>query len=239
MKNVNSFYDEILMNLKKEEEINPMHSKLNNNYSGSDDQSLDISNKQRRGVFRKWLKSNPELTLVQYWALCDKSIRSDFADMKAFVGETLRMYKKYRDNLDINKLNEWLNYTQGWAQIDGLCQSTFSADELLEKWSDWRTLLLNLNKSEQIEKQRASLVLMIKSLRKSSEKKLFDLAYENILNITQSQDKLITKAISWILREMTKTDPDSVEAFIEENEQDLPAIAVRETRTKLKTGKKN
>ncbi|MBY0432537.1 MAG: DNA alkylation repair protein, partial [Cyclobacteriaceae bacterium] len=49
---------------------------------------------------------------------------------------------------------------------------------------------------------------------------------------------LITKAISWLLRDLVKHHTKMVSQYISRNKNTLPAIAIRETLTKLKTGKK-
>jgi 3-methyladenine DNA glycosylase AlkD len=50
---------------------------------------------------------------------------------------------------------------------------------------------------------------------------------------------LITKAVSWLLRNLVKHYRTEVEAYLRSNEGRLPAIAVRETFNKLKTGRKS
>lgn len=49
---------------------------------------------------------------------------------------------------------------------------------------------------------------------------------------------LITKAVSWLLRSMALRHGTAVAAYLDANAASLPAIAVRETRTKLATGTK-
>jgi 3-methyladenine DNA glycosylase AlkD len=50
---------------------------------------------------------------------------------------------------------------------------------------------------------------------------------------------MITKAVSWALREMTKTHPDRVAAYLEENREVLAADVVREVNNKLRMGLKS
>jgi 3-methyladenine DNA glycosylase AlkD len=49
---------------------------------------------------------------------------------------------------------------------------------------------------------------------------------------------MITKAVSWVLREMTKSHPDQVAAYLKENREVLAAHVVREVNNKLCTGLK-
>jgi 3-methyladenine DNA glycosylase AlkD len=50
---------------------------------------------------------------------------------------------------------------------------------------------------------------------------------------------MITKAVSWALREMTKTHPDQVTAYREDNRDVLASHVVREVDNQLRTGLKN
>ena len=50
---------------------------------------------------------------------------------------------------------------------------------------------------------------------------------------------LITKAVSWLLRALADRHHAAVTAYIDANEATLPKIAIREARTKLKTGTKS
>jgi 3-methyladenine DNA glycosylase AlkD len=145
---------------------------------------------------------------------------------------------KLRKQLSPLHLKKLLKNAEGWAEVDSICQSNFTSKELLGNWEEWKKVLNEFNKSENIHKRRASLVLLIKSLRESEDKRLTDMAFKNIEKIKKEDHKLITKAISWILREMIKKHRNKVEKYLKENKETLPAIAVRETTKKLKTGKK-
>jgi 3-methyladenine DNA glycosylase AlkD len=57
-------------------------------------------------------------------------------------------------------------------------------------------------------------------------------------SLKHEKDKLITKAISWILRESIKQHRDAVGAYVGKNADNLPAIAIREFRKKFETGTK-
>ena len=57
--------------------------------------------------------------------------------------------------------------------------------------------------------------------------------------VAADRDPLISKAVSWALRELSKTHRDLVSSYVETNAVRLPAIALREVRNKLNTGLKN
>ena len=119
-----------------------------------------------------------------------------------------------------------------------MCQSSFSADEILLNWVSWEKVLITFSKSDFISKRRASPVLLVKPARDAKNDKLLSLALENIDKLKLEKDILIIKAISWLLRDMIKNYRDEVKNYLKKNRETLPKIAVRETTRKLETGKK-
>jgi 3-methyladenine DNA glycosylase AlkD len=53
------------------------------------------------------------------------------------------------------------------------------------------------------------------------------------------RDPMVTKAMSWALRELAKRDPRAVRDYLAARKDVLPAIVLREVTNKLKTGVKN
>lgn len=142
-------------------------------------------------------------------------------------------------NFDPQNLDLWLNYTHGWAENDVLCQSNYTADILLSNWSEWQKILKEFNQSSNINKRRASLVLLTKSLRQSDDPRLSKLAFANVEHLKGETDILITKAVSWILRSLVSFHKDEVLQYLEANKDSLPKIAYRETLSKALTGRKH
>jgi 3-methyladenine DNA glycosylase AlkD len=234
----NKYYREIMEMLQKESDENPMHGKHSAQYLGGKGKLFDVSNAQIRTIAKEWYQKNKELETEEIFELIDSLIMYGDYDQTAVAGMMLKAYKRLREDLEIARIDKWLGYTEGWAEIDVLCQTTFPAEEMLENWDGWRQLLKQLNQSENLAKQRASLVLLTAPVRNSSDPRLVKIALSNIDNLKHMKHKLITKAISWLLREMVKTNRSAVENYLDKNNEDLPAVAVRETRNKLETGTK-
>jgi 3-methyladenine DNA glycosylase AlkD len=57
--------------------------------------------------------------------------------------------------------------------------------------------------------------------------------------LLDDRDEMIVKALSWALRALVERNPDAVRQFVEKNGTRLPALARREVRYKLLTGRKN
>ncbi|MFC1790753.1 DNA alkylation repair protein [Patescibacteria group bacterium] len=236
---MNELHQKLLELVKKEAIQNPTVSKLPPGYGGSREKDYPLSNPQLRVIVRDWLKKQPDLNYNQFITLLNSLYsQSKTATEKYLAGFLLEYLPKLRQQVEPPMFGKWLDFLTGWAQIDSLCQSKFSAAEMLTKWLVWESLIKGFSQSKSISKRRASLVLLTGPVRGSSEKKFVDLGLENINRLKTEKEILITKAISWLLREMIKNHQSRVMTFLAQNEASLPKIAVRETKRKLATGKK-
>ncbi len=207
-------------------------------YLGSNHKHYHLSNPVKRGIASVWVKEHKEIELSEFVALLESLYGGRSYEEKTLASMLLESAGKLRKQVNPELLDGWLEHLEGWAEIDSLCQSNFTADELLSNWPTWKKLLIGFNKSKNIGKRRASLVLLCKSVRQSDDRRLADLAFCNIDRVKSEKDKLITKAVSWLLRELIKNHRDQVDKYLDDNEDTLPKIAIRETRKKLETGKK-
>ena len=161
-----------------------------------------------------------------------------FAEMD-MAARLLGVLPKIRKELEPDNLNYWLNFTHGWAEDDLLCQSNFTSEEVLGNWNKWKNLLIKFSTDKNINKRRASMVLLTKSLRESDDKRLSELAFEQIEKLKGEKEILITKAVSWLLRALVKFHKDELAIYLKNNQDSLPKIAYREAYKKVTTGRKN
>jgi 3-methyladenine DNA glycosylase AlkD len=143
-----------------------------------------------------------------------------------------------RGKISFSKLASWLEKCQGWVEIDTICQNSFSGKEVLERWGDWEKAIKKFRKSANISLRRASLVLQVRTAKEVSEPKQRKLAFETIELLKSEKEVLITKAISWLLRNLSVQDKNEVKEYLIANESTLPRIAFRETMKKIETGRK-
>ncbi len=237
MKTNTTLHQEILTNLKKHSGKGTKHTG-NVAYLGNDHFSYHISNPIKRTIIKEFVSRHKDISLQEFTDLLDVLFESSSHDEKSIAGMLLGYYKKHRATLNPKLLDAWLPHLKGWAEIDCLCQSNFTAGELLADWKTWQSLLTKFSKDKDISKRRASLVLLTGPVSQSNDSKLFDLSIKNIETLKGEKDILITKAISWLLRSMVKHHKAAVGIYIEQNLSSLPKIAIRETQRKIKTGRK-
>jgi len=215
----------------------PTKHTFQDNYLGNSHPRYPISNPILRTTTRTWFRANP-FTSKEYLTLLTSLIQAPSSTEKMTAGLLLDYASKDQINFDPKIYDRWLNHLVGWAEVDTLCYGHFKITQILEQWSLWKKLLLKLNKSKNINKRRASLVLLCKPLTRTDDKRVQVLALHLIDQLKSEKEVLITKAISWTLRSMVKLHRTPLSMYITKNKQALPAIAVRETLTKLKTGRK-
>ena len=187
---------------------------------------------------RAWIARHPDLTPADYRHLLDLLSHGKTHNEFAFIGPLLSHLPRLRKSLTPRALDGWLARAEGWAEVDCICQSNFTADELLANWGEWKRWLVAWSQRANDHKRRASLVLLIKPVRDSADARLAQLAFANIGRLKRDKHILITKAVSWLLRDLIKHHRAEVEAYLGDHADTLPKIAVRETRVKLATGKK-
>lgn len=207
-------------------------------YIGTDKILYVIGTDTERAIIKEWVGKHPNLTQVEYIELLGSLCQGESVNEVSIAGDLLATLPRLRKAIEPKWLDVWLNRLHGWAEVDSLCQSKFSASEVLANWEAWKDLLIGLASNDNVHKKRASLVLLTKPVRDSEDVRLADLAFMNIDRLKSNRDILVTKAISWLLRDLIKHHKQRVETYLKENELVLPKIVVRETRTKLLTGRK-
>lgn len=210
-----------------------------NGYIGTNKPYYPVSMPITRQVAREWIARHPDLTPDEYDDLLDSLSRGETCNELALIGDLLLLLPHLRRTLDPARLDLWLDHAEGWGEVDSICQNKFKPGEILSRWVEWKRLLISFAKSPNVHKRRASLVLLTMNVRKSADPRLSTLAFANIERLEGEKHILITKAISWLLRDLTYLHRAEVEAYLAENEMSLPRVAVRETRVKLATGRKS
>jgi 3-methyladenine DNA glycosylase AlkD len=208
-------------------------------YSGSPHASLGLSVPDRRRIAKHWLAEHKAMPATAFTAVMDSLFEGSTHEEKTMAALLVALDKAARRQLSPSHVDRWLGHLVGWAEVDSLCQNAFAAEDMLADWPAWSALIGRLAGDANINKRRASLVLLTGPDRYSDDHRFVGLAIANIERLKGERDILITKAVSWLLRSLSIRHRDLVEAYLRDKEASLPRIAVRETRAKLQTGRKS
>lgn len=197
-----------------------------------------LKNEQRRRILLDFRAARKDLNFADWLALIDSLYQGESYEERCAPQTLLLKYPRHRRQLPLAQLETWLGCLEGWAEVDSTCQTVFSDKDLLADWEGWSALLASLAADANVNKRRAALVLLTAPITQSDDARLLDLSLQLIDRLKGERDKRITKAISWLLRKGVKQHRDAIAAYLEAKSASLPAIAARETRKKLLTGKK-
>jgi 3-methyladenine DNA glycosylase AlkD len=207
-------------------------------YHGTPHVFYNVNTTAKREIAKTFQKQHPHLSYEDLIDILNALYAGESYEEKTLASLLCARYPKHRARITPSYLRVWLEHLEGWAEIDALCQPLFSARDMFSRWNEWRTALKAFSTSPRISKKRASLVLLTKPVRELKDERLKTIALGNIEKLKTEKDILITKAISWLLREMIKNYRKDVKEYLKQNHSTLPTIVVRETERKLKTGKK-
>ena len=232
----NLYHQKLLTTLKKADPRGPVLGLFMLHYCGSDKPGYDLRTTVHTRILKEFMAEN-KLSTEESVKLISSLFEGGESFNEIILGGSL-VNPLLSKNFNPWLLDKWLNYTHGWAEDDVLCQSNFTADILLNNWPAWEKVLLKFAVDPNVNKRRASLVLLTKPLRLSPDPRLLKIAFDNIEKLKSEKDILITKAVSWILRSMVAYHDDVLAEYLEKNKDTLPKIAYREAYTKLTTGRK-
>lgn len=191
-----------------------------------------------RELLKAWKQERgTDISFEEWWEVVDDFYHRPSIDARCFAGMLIAAFPTFRRELPLEQLECWLGELAGWKEVDNTCQSSFTAADLLAEWPAWQSFLRRLAVDENINKRRASLVLLVKPNR-TGHPQIFKFAIEQVEQLKIERDPFITKAVSWVLRTAVKHHGVAVETYVDAHQASLPAIAVRETRRKIRTGKK-
>lgn len=208
-------------------------------YLGTPRLVLGVRADDLRMLAKETAKAGKDWPAAQWLDLLDQLYTGDLFEQRSLAGMLLAVLHPLRHRLELARLRTWLAGQVGWAEVDTTCQSAWTAKEVLARWDEWEPFLDELSQADNISLRRASLVLLVSPLRRSADARLTQRALANVQRAQHERDRMITKAVSWVLRSMSAEQPATVRAYLEENGGALPAAVVREVRKKLETGRKH
>jgi 3-methyladenine DNA glycosylase AlkD len=235
MKNVH--HAEILTLIKKNSGSPTQHT-FSDSYLGNDHPRYPINAPRLRSIAKDWMRKNRELSASEFSKLLTSLIEGESATEKSMAGILLDYSTSNQRNFKPALFDKWLDHLIGWAEVDAVCTGAYTITAIPNDVKEWKPLLIKFSKSKNIQKRRASIVLLCSPLSRERNEALAAVALTNIDRLKHEKEVLITKAISWILRSMIRHHKQLVASYVAENMDTLPKIAIRETLIKLKTGKK-
>jgi 3-methyladenine DNA glycosylase AlkD len=233
----NKFHSEILAAIKVASGAPTQHT-YSDSYLGNDHPRYPISAPVLRSIAKEWMREHKSLTANEIADVYTSLIEGKSSTEKMMAGIMMDYSTQEQRTFNPKLFDRWLEHLVGWAEVDAVCTGKYTLTQIPINVTPWKALLTKFSKSKNIQKRRASIVLLCSPLSHSDDPNLAAIAINNIERLKSEKEILITKAISWILRSMIKHHRLTVTNYVHDNLETLPKIAIRETLVKLDTGKK-
>jgi 3-methyladenine DNA glycosylase AlkD len=208
-------------------------------YLGNSNPRYAINAPRLRSIAKQWMMDHRDLSADNVASLLESLVKGESSTEKVMAGILLDNATAVQKRFDPTLFHQWLDHLTGWAEIDSVCTGRYCDSEIPANISAWKKILVKLSHSDNINKRRASLVFLCSPISHCDDPRLAGIAFKNIDTLKQEKEIIITRAISWLLRSMIKYHRKALAAYLKTNASTLPAIAVRETKVKLKTGTKS
>lgn len=232
---MNTLHTKVLAALKQESGT-ANRAQATDSYTGSPHYFYAVPVPRRREIIKAVMKDTEATELL---ALCEALFAGRSQEEKTMGAMVLTYRPAVRTLVEFLVLDRWLGELIGWAEVDALCYNTFTDTELLADFRSWKQFICALAQDSNVNKRRAALVFLTHPTSRSQDERIHALAFALIRQLAPEKDVIITKAISWLLRCQIDTNKAAVADFIVKQQTTLPKIALRETKHKLVTGKKN
>lgn len=190
-----------------------------------------------REIARAWYREHKQATREEVLTLAEILWNNASHEERQLVTHLFEHYKNWMPTLNKSHFEHWRRGLDNWVITDSL-------GWLLGLWvladPDNRLgYLEELIANKDVWSRRLSLVATVHINRGETGFTAPDLTLQLIDQVKEERHPMMTKAVSWTLRELTRHHRHQVAVYLEENQEVLAKHVVREVNNKLQTGLKS
>lgn len=199
---------------------------------------LGVRVPELRRVARAFRVEHADAPWEEVLEVVDALWESDLQDERLLAILITGYYARRIPELRWEHFDRWRGRLENWGLTDAL------ATIVLGPWvqASMPARLRHLRalvRDEDLWSRRLAIVATVLLNRGRKAPAIPDVTFALLDRVKAERDPMMTKAVSWALRELVKTHPDRVEAYLEENRGALAALVAREVKNKLRTGRKS
>ena len=210
----NKLYEEMIQH-KNEEQAQKMSKYMLNKF-----EYIGIKTPERREIFKIFFKEYKNEEKID-WEFVNKCWENKYREFQYVAADYLKNMKDKLTIDDISEFKRLILEKSWWDTIDNL-DMTIGA--LALKDSNVNKILLEWSLDENIWLRRIAIDHQL--LRK--EKTNTELLEKILKNNLGQAEFFINKAIGWVLRDYSKTNPEWVKNFIEKNRENMAKLSIKE-----------
>jgi 3-methyladenine DNA glycosylase AlkD len=192
-----------------------------------------VQSKLRKQIFRDAIKEYP-ITSHEEWEKVILELWNGTHREEMYQAlEIAERYKKYHDESAWALFETLLRSASNWDTVDWLSSNLIG--RLVEEYRHFEKQLWEWSDDENFWVRRASLLAHLKHKDKTNIK----LLSQTILKLAHEKEFFIRKAIGWVLRQYSYTDPNWVLQFVERHDEKLSGLSKREALKAMNRKKKS
>jgi 3-methyladenine DNA glycosylase AlkD len=190
-----------------------------------------------RKITRAWYREHQQISREELLTLVEILWNDESHEARQVVTYLFEHYKTIAPTLTRSHFEYWRQGLDNWVITDNL-------GWLLGMWVladpdsrlDYLEMLIT---DEDVWSRRLPLVAIVRINRGDTGFTAPELTLQLVNQVKEERHPMMTKAISWVLREMSKKYREQVSAYLTENKEVLASHVVREVKNKLQTGLKS
>ena len=181
---------------------------------------LGIAGPERNALYRKYFLSAKKTKMID-WDFVDTCWEKEPREYQYVAANYLKAMQSYLTKDDLPKLERLVVTKSWWDTVDILDRVVGS---LVANHPELEEVILKWSLSDNIWLRRVAIDHQL--LRK--EKTNVQLMEKILVNNLDQTEFFINKAIGWALRDYSKTNPEWVARFIEQNKKRMAELSIRE-----------
>jgi len=190
-----------------------------------------------RKIVRTWVGSHRQTPWPETLSLIEALWCGPSQEERGLAILLLESHRRRIPELDWNHFNRWRRMSDNWGITDGLGCVVFGPWIKADMPSRLERLTFLITEPD-LWSRRLALIATV-ALNREAASAIPDLTLRLVDQVKHERDPMMTKAVSWVLRELTKTHKPRVVDYLARNRRLLAPLAVRETENKLRTGLKS
>lgn len=190
-----------------------------------------------RRIAAGWKADHRQVASTDLLGLADGLWSGESLEERTLANLLLAAYPKVLAGIPWRSFDRWRRLVDNWGVGDAL--GTMVLGPWLLADPDSRLHHLDaLIADEDLWSRRLALVATV-PLNRRAASAVPGLTLELVDRVKLEREPMVTKAVSWALRELSKGEPDRVAAYVADNRTLLASHVVREVQNKLATGLKS
>jgi 3-methyladenine DNA glycosylase AlkD len=177
----------------------------------------------RAEIKKEWLKRLPkDLSSSERWGLVHELWNKDQREFQYIAMEYVNSWKQSEIDIEDIEQIKFLIINRSWWDTVDLLASTFLGNYLLKFPEQKQKIIEQWRHEDNLWLKRSCLLFQLKYKQRTD----VDLLKDLIRQYQPIKEFFIQKAIGWVLRQYSKTDPETVRKFVDEIQ--LKGLAAKE-----------